>query len=139
VLKPQPHIDELSHPFWQGCNEERLLIQRCDNPQCGRAVFYPRVACPHCHADSLSWIEASGRARIVSCTTIHRTHHDGFNAEAPYLFAAVELEEGALMYAQLLAEPFQDAELIGKPAAVEFVRHGPAQRIAVFRPVETQP
>jgi uncharacterized OB-fold protein len=131
MLKPQPRVTELNRPFWSGCNEGRLMIQRC--AACARAVFYPRVCCPFCRHGELDWIQASGRGKIISHTTVHRTHHDSFNAEAPYVFAAVELEEGPCLYAQLRGAPTDGTSLIGCAVAAEFVDHGPGLKIAAFR------
>jgi hypothetical protein len=130
MLKPQPRVTELNRAFWNGCNEGRLVIQRC--AACKRAVFYPRVCCPFCRSGTLDWIEASGRGKIISHTTIRRTHHDSFNAEAPYVFAAVELEEGPCLYAQLRGAPTDGASLAGRAVAAEFVEHGPGLKIAAF-------
>jgi len=131
MLKPQPRITELNRPFWNGCNEGRLMIQRC--AACRRAVFYPRVCCPFCKHGELEWIEATGRGKVISHTTIHRTHHDGFNAEAPYVSAAIALDEGPCIFAQLNGAPIDGASLIERPVAVEFVPHGPDLKIAAFR------
>jgi uncharacterized OB-fold protein len=130
MLKPQPRVTELNRPFWSGCNEGRLMIQRC--AACKRGVFYPRVCCPYCRAGDLDWVQASGRGKVISHTTVRRTHHDSFNAEAPYVFAAIELEEGPCLYAQLRGAPTEGASLIGRPVAAEFVEHGPGLKIAAF-------
>lgn len=131
MLKPQPRITENNRPFWQGCNEGRLMIQRCT--ACGRGVFYPRVCCPHCRHGALDWIEASGKGRVISHTTVWRTHHDGFNGEAPYVFAAVALDEGPCLYAQLPGAPVEGPSLVGRRVDVSFVPHGPQLSIPVFR------
>lgn len=131
MLKPQPRITELNRPFWAGCNEGRLMIQRC--PECKKGIFYPRVCCPFCRHGAVEWVQASGKGNVISHTTVHRTHHDGFNAEAPYVFAAIALAEGPCMYAQLNGAPVDGASLIGRPVEVEFMEHGPGQRIAAFR------
>jgi uncharacterized OB-fold protein len=131
MLKPQPRITELNRPFWNGCNEGRLLIQRC--AACERAVFYPRVCCPFCQHGELKWIQAAGRGKVISHTAVYRTHHDGFNAEAPYVFAAIALEEGPCIYAQLNGAPADGTSLIDRRVAVEFVPHGPGLSIAAFR------
>ena len=130
-IKPQPRITELNRPFWEGCSAGRLMIQRCG--ACSRAVFYPRVCCPFCRQDALEWFQASGKGKVISHTTIRRTHHDGFNAEAPYVFAAIELEEGPCLFAQLRGAPLEGPTLVGRNAAVEFVAHGPGLSIAAFR------
>ncbi|MGE8613486.1 MAG: Zn-ribbon domain-containing OB-fold protein [Achromobacter veterisilvae] len=131
MLKPQPRISALNQPFWQGCNEDRLMIQYCG--ACRRHVFYPRVCCPFCREDGLQWVSASGRGKVISHTTVRRTHHDGFNAEAPYVFAAIELEEGPCLYGQLPGAPLEGASLIGQAVLATFVEHGPGQKIAAFR------
>lgn len=131
MMKPQPRVTELNRPFWSGCNEGRLMIQRC--AACSRAVFYPRVCCPFCQHGELAWMQASGRGKVISHTTIHRTHHDGFNSEAPYVFAAIELEEGPCIFAQLNGAPTEGASLIESRVAVEFVPHGHELKIAAFR------
>ncbi len=132
VLKPQPRVNALTRPFWDGANERRLMIQRCRAPDCGRAVFYPRVCCPHCKSPDLEWIAAAGTGRVISHTTVHRTHHDGFNAEAPYVFAAIELAEGPCMYAQMPGAPTDGRSLVGARVRVGFVEHGPQRLMPVF-------
>jgi uncharacterized OB-fold protein len=132
VLKPQPRVNALTRPFWDGANDRRLMIQRCADPACGKAVFYPRVCCPHCQGPALDWVEATGRGTVVSHTTVRRTHHDGFNAEAPYVFAAVALDEGPLLYAQLPGAPLEGS-LTGRAVSVDFAAHGPGRLMPVFR------
>ncbi len=132
VLKPQPRVNELNRPFWEGANSGTLMIQRCARPECGKAVFYPRVCCPFCKGAELNWVKASGRGRIISHTTVRRTHHDGFNSEAPYVFAAIALDEGPCLYAQLPGAPLEDS-LTDREVEVEFAEHGPSRRMPVFR------
>jgi uncharacterized OB-fold protein len=138
VPKPQPRVTELTRPFWDGANAGRLMIQRCNETSCARAVFYPRTCCPYCHGPSLSWIQASGKGRVISHTTVYRAHHDGFNTEAPYVFAAVALEEGPLIYAQLSGAPTDGSSLIDKAVTVDFAPHGPGRSMPVFRLTPTE-
>jgi uncharacterized protein len=56
---------------------------------------------------------------------------DGFNREAPYVFAAIELEEGPLLYAQMPGAPL-DASLIGTAVRVDFREHGAGRQMPVF-------
>jgi uncharacterized OB-fold protein len=130
VMKPKPRITALERPFWDGCNAHRLMIQHCT--ACSKAVFYPRACCPHCHADRLEWIQASGSGRVISHTTVWRTHHDGFNGEVPYVFAAIQLDEGACIYGQLLHAPVDGPSLVGTPVVAVFIEHRPGQKVAAF-------
>jgi uncharacterized OB-fold protein len=132
MLKPQPRATEVNRPFWEGCNAGHLMMQRCRNPDCHRTVFYPRVCCPHCHGAELDWVDVGRRGCIVSHTTIHRPHHDGFIADVPYVFAAIEIE-GAILYAQVPGAPVDGTSLIGRAVDAEFTPHGPDRSLAIFR------
>jgi uncharacterized protein len=131
--KPQPRVTELNRRFWEGIDAGQLVLQHCLNPACRRAVFYPRVCCPFCQRAELEWKNATGTGRVISHSTIHRTHHNGFNDDAPYVFAAVELAEGVLVYAQLPGAPVDGASLIGRAVSADFVAHGSSRRMLVFR------
>ena len=122
MLKPQPRVTEVNRAFFEGCNDGRLMMQRCRNKDCRKTVFYPRVCCPHCRGAELDWVDVGRRGRIVSHTTVHRPHHDGFIAEVPYVFAAIEIE-GAILYAQVLEAPADGTSLIGRAVSVEFAPH----------------
>jgi uncharacterized OB-fold protein len=76
-------------------------------------------------------VQASGHGRIHTHTTVRRTHHDSFNADAPYVFAAVALEEGPCLYAQVPGAPLEET-LIGRAVQVGFVPHGPDRQMPVF-------
>lgn len=53
---------------WQSYRERQgagsVPYQSCD--ACQRAVFYPRVLCPHCGSAELEWRSASGRGVVYS-------------------------------------------------------------------------
>jgi hypothetical protein len=130
--KPQPRITEVNKPYWDGINNGRITLQRCRQDGCRRVIFYPRVCCPYCHGADLELIEAAGTGHLVSHTTVHRTHHDGFNDEAPYVFGAVELVEGALVYGQVHGAPTDGSSLIGRAVNARFVPHGPDRQMLAF-------
>ncbi len=131
--KPQPRSNEVSKPYWEGVNAGRICLQRCLNHACRRAIFYPRVCCPYCKHAELEWTEADGAGHIISHTTVYRTHHEGFNDEAPYVFAAVELIEGVVIFAQLPGAPVDGASLTGRAVRADFVPHGTGRQMLVFR------
>ncbi len=129
MMKPVPRINAQNAPFWQGCNENRLVLQCCN--ACDRYVFYPRAACPHCHADRLEWKQVAPEGEVISHTTVRRTHHDGFNDDAPYVFAAVSVADGQCIFGQIVG-PAED-DLIGRKVTIEFAPHSMGQKIPVFR------
>ena len=130
IPKPSPRKTPISAPFWEGCNDGRLMLQRCADADCERYVYYPRACCPHCGGGALDWVEVSGKGRVISWTMVHRPHHAGFGAEAPYVFVAVALAEGPLMYSRLAGAPPEN--LIGRSVRAVFVVHGPDRKVPFF-------
>ncbi|SDK91927.1 Zn-ribbon domain-containing OB-fold protein [Nonomuraea jiangxiensis] len=101
-MKPVPKPTPETQPFWDGTAAGELRIQRCQT--CERHYFYPRPACPHCGSDQVEWVRASGRATLYSYVINHRPA-PGFEDEAPYAIAVVELEEGVRMMTNLVGVP----------------------------------
>ena len=89
--KPVPVPTPETQPFWDGCAAGELRIQRCAD--CGRPYFYPRPVCPACGSRNVEWFTASGRATLYSYVINHRPA-PGFEDDAPYAIAVVELDEG---------------------------------------------
>jgi uncharacterized OB-fold protein len=127
--RPYPVPDRDTAPFWEGVRNGELRIQRCS--ACNRHVFYPRAICPHCMADALAWVTASGRGTVYSFTVVHRTS-DEFRAEAPFPVGLVELEEGVRLMARLdVAEP-----VVGLPVQVAFRRVSDELSLPHFKEAE---
>ena len=92
--KPAPVVTPETQPFWDAAQREELQIQRCR--ACDRFYFYPRPFCPACFSQDVEWVRASGRATLVSYVINHRPV-PGWEEDAPYAIALVELEEGPRM------------------------------------------
>ena len=135
IEKPAPRINSINRPFFEGCNGDRLMLQRCRTPSCGRSIYFPRVCCPHCGGGELEWFEASGEGVIVTYTVIHRPNHPSFFPEAPYHFVAVRLKEGSLIYSRLVDPPPADPHLIGRAVRVVFVPYTQSQKLPFFKTV----
>lgn len=131
--RPMPQIDNLSRPFWAGCNDGHLVLQHCQNAQCGRYIYYPRVCCPHCRGCTMRWEAMSGKGKIESYSRIHRPQHDSFQSEVPIYFIAVRLQEGPLMYSRLDVRPASDSGLVGHAVVAVFSDPIDSQRLPYFR------
>ena len=83
------------HVFKDKLAQGRFEIQKCAG--CGKHVFYPRVICPHCGADKLGWVAASGAATIYSTTVVRRKPEAG----GDYNVALVDLAEGPRMMSRV--------------------------------------
>jgi uncharacterized OB-fold protein len=82
----------------------RLTFQRCS--VCGHAWLPPSEECPSCLGTQHDWEDASGRARLVSWCTYHRTPLPEFENRLPYTVYLVELAEGP----RLISGPAQPVE-----------------------------
>jgi len=87
-----PIPDELDKPFWDACNEERLVIQACT--KCDRLQHPPQPTCTQCGSgDSLEWRQVSGRGSIFTYAVVHDTPISMLIPDQPFNLALIALEE----------------------------------------------
>jgi uncharacterized protein len=111
-----------TQPFWDGCAAGELRLQRCTD--CAQPYFYPRPVCPACGSDNVEWFTASGQATLYSYVINHRPAR-GFEDEAPYAIAVVQLAEGPRMMTNLVGVPNTPEDLIlDMPLRVTFEERG---------------
>ena len=114
------------HDYKQKLAEGRFEIQKCGG--CGKHVFYPRVVCPHCGADSLGWVAAQGAGVVYSTTIVRRKPEAG----GDYNVVLVDLAEGPRMMSRVAGvEPA--AVKIGMKVKARVVSEGES-RIVEFTP-----
>jgi uncharacterized OB-fold protein len=130
--KPMPVPDAESRPFWEGCREHRLRIERCAD--CATARFPPASLCPHCRSGRSEWITASGRGTVFSWIVVrHPVPKDIYAPEVPYVVALVELEEGVRMPTNLVGCA-PEAIRAGMPVEVVFEDVSADITLPRFRP-----
>ena len=100
LVKPIPRPTTTTRPFWDGLNERKVQIQRCEG--CDTWVFYPRTRCPSCLSDQLIWREVSGRGVLYTYTLARQPTAPHFADETPQQLAVVELDEGVRMTSTLV-------------------------------------
>ncbi len=130
--KPVPVVSAWARPFWDAAKEERLVIQKCGT--CGRHVFYPRIACPHCSADNLDWVEASGKGTVYSYTVVQANAPSAFLADIPFVVAVIRLEEGVQMLSNVIACDPDNVEC-DMPVEVAFEKLNDEFALPKFKPV----
>jgi uncharacterized protein len=69
----------------------RLIGEQC--PACRQKLFPPRDVCPHCAAEAREPYPLSGRGHVYAYTTVYDAPA-GYEAQASYVVALVELAEG---------------------------------------------
>jgi len=91
--KPLPVLDSETQPFWEGCRQGKLRLQRCT--QCGHVRFPPTRFCAKCRSIEHEWIDSSGRCRVFSWIVVrHPVPRDVYAQEVPYAVALITLDEG---------------------------------------------
>ena len=135
-LKPIPVPDEVSRGFWQGCQRQELLLQKCSD--CGRFQFYPRPVCINCMSRNLEWVRSSGAGTVYSFTVVHQNVTPGFVKEVPYVFAVIELSEGVRLSTNIVGCAPANV-YIGMPVEVVFEPISPEINLPKFRPSPGSP
>jgi uncharacterized OB-fold protein len=116
--KQSPIPNELDKPFYDACNEDRLVIQKCVN--CGRHQFPPRPGCMEC-GQALEWVEVPGRGHIQSRVVVYDTPISMLIPDQPFNVATISLdvEPEILMFSHLPGTPVEQVP-IGAPVEVTF-------------------
>lgn len=100
IDKPLPDVTEDGAPYWAATREGALKLQRCT--ACGHWRFPPSLLCPKCLDEGTEWTPVSGKGTVFSFIVVHRPQHPGFNDDAPYNVAIVELAEGVRMHGNVV-------------------------------------
>jgi uncharacterized OB-fold protein len=129
--KPVPTPSGDSLEFFEGAKQGRLMIQRC--AACSKHRFVARQRCDACGSPKSAWVQASGRATLVSFARVHQKFHPAFAAETPYPIATVELEEGPRLVTGLVGLEGRTLKA-GLPLTVVFEAAG-EWKIPKFKPV----
>lgn len=112
-------------------DQGRFLLQRCDG--CGRAIFFPREACPHCGSGSLQWAAPSGLGSVYSTTVVRRKVEAGGDLNV----ALIDLDEGVRLMSRV--EGLAPAEVrIGQRVRAR-VQLNEGRGLLVFDPLEVRP
>ena len=82
-------------------------------PHCSAKIFPPRDICPECGDEAKDDYQFSGRGEVYSYTTLYNAPA-GYEEQAPYTVAMVQLEEGPLVTAQLTDIDVKEPE-VGMP------------------------
>ncbi|MGH2628607.1 MAG: Zn-ribbon domain-containing OB-fold protein [Anaerolineales bacterium] len=130
--KPLPQPTPETQEFWDGTKAGELRLQRCN--ECSSVYFPPRPFCPKCASRSVTWFKASGKGTLHSYVINHRPA-PGFQDEAPYAIAVVELEEGPRMMTNMVGvEQTPEALVLDMPVEVSFVEANEQITLPKFRP-----
>ena len=103
--KPVPRITDEDRPFWEAARAHRLELPRCAD--CGHLRFPPYATCPKCLSERREWTEVSGRGTVWGYVVMRQPYLPGYRDELPYNVVLVELDEGPLLYGNLVDLPHE--------------------------------
>jgi uncharacterized OB-fold protein len=126
---PAANLD--TKPFWDGCAEGKLLLQRCAS--CEAYRHPPSPICPHCLSDAHAWVAANGHGAVYTFVVVRETRGRGWDKMVPYVLAVVELEEGPRILTNLTSIAPEDVA-IGMPVEVAFAELDGTTRLPLFQP-----
>jgi uncharacterized OB-fold protein len=134
--KPSPIPDALTKPFWDACNEERLVLQHCtaDNEY----QYPPRETCASCGSDAnLEWKEVSGRGTILGYAVMYDCRVRLLQADQPFNIALVVPDEDPQinMYSNLPGVPVDDVPVGAKVQVIFETTPTTGQKVPEWRVV----
>jgi uncharacterized OB-fold protein len=127
--------DELTKPFWDAANEQRLVIQNCT--ACYKLQHPPAAACRECGSGgNLEWKQMSGRAKIYNYGVVYDCPIKSLQEDQPFNLAVVMLDDdpGIQMYSHLPGTPLDDVP-VGASVEVVFEPSANGQLVPEWRVV----
>ena len=132
--KPLPRATPETQHFWDGCKRGELVLQRCKDT--GKAYFPPRPFSPFTGSRNVETFTASGKGTLYSYVINYRPA-PGFEQDAPYAIAVVELAEGPRMMTNIVDCPQTPEALeLDMPLQVTFQKVTDDISLPKFRPAK---
>ena len=128
-----PQIDDVNRPFWDGCRDGVLLLQRCSD--CGHLRYPISIVCPQCLSTAATWEPMSGRGEVYTFAIFRHAYNDGWRDRVPYNVALVQLEEGPTLISNVVGVEPEEIR-IGMPVTVVFEAVTDDVTVPQFTPLE---
>ncbi|MCC6437538.1 MAG: OB-fold domain-containing protein [Acidimicrobiales bacterium] len=109
--KPAPAGDGLDRPFWEGLQQEQLVIQRCN--ACQGWQWGPEWVCHRCRSFDLRWEETPAEGILYSHQRIWHPVHPALAEQGPYIVALVQLPaaDDVRIVGNLIGDPHQELRI----------------------------
>jgi len=102
--------------FYKHLAQGKLMAGKCT--KCGKIHLPPRPLCDNCFSQEFTWIEISGKGKLLTYTVIHVAPQQ-FQAMAPYAVGIVQLENGLKIPGMITAIPHEQLR-IGMDLTIDF-------------------
>lgn len=84
--------------FWSSVVAGALQLRRCT--RCGTCFVLPLPSCPEC-AGEPELVVSEGRGSLYTWVVVNHAFDDELAQQVPYVVGAVELDEGARIFARV--------------------------------------
>ena len=126
--------DEFTKPYYDACNEGRLVIHNCKS--CNTLQHPPAPACKECGSADMEWKPVSGRGKIYEYGVVHDCPIKELQPDQPFNVAVIMLEEDPRIqfYSHLPGVPVDDVP-VGATVQVDMETTPNGQKIPEWRVV----
>ncbi len=118
---PRPRRNPWDTPFWEACDEHRLIAQRC--AVTGKLWLPPSPVSPFARDTRWSWQPLSGTGVIETWAMMHQRYYPDFPETLPYNVIQVRFDEGPSWISNLIDAGDARPEA-GMRVQVRFVDYG---------------
>lgn len=133
MYPPMPRATALTRAFWEGAQEHRLMILRCQ--ACGFWLHPPRPICRRCRSWDVAPEEVSGRGELYTYTVTETAFHPYWADKVPYVVAVVTLGEQPDLRVITNVVDCDESQLrVGLAVEVTYQDAAPGLTLPVFRP-----
>jgi uncharacterized OB-fold protein len=137
--KQSPVPEAVDKPFWDACNEGRLVIQHC--AACDRLQQPPENACQQCGSRDLGWKQMSGRGIVYTYAVMHDTNVPLLFQDQPFNVAIIQLLDdagnntGIQLLSHLPGTPLDEVPMDAPVEVVFETTQATGQKVPEFRVV----
>jgi uncharacterized OB-fold protein len=130
---PLPESEPLTAPFWEGCAQRELRIQRCTG--CGLHRHVPSIVCSACGSFDYDWDVSQGRGRVFTYTIAHHSVHPSTRTAVPYNVSVIELDDcgGVFVTSNVVGCAIDDLQ-VGMPVRLVWEQVSPDLALYRFAP-----
>jgi hypothetical protein len=117
--------------FFERLKEGVVSTTRC--PTDDLLLWPPRTACPHCHGETLEWVDLPGRGHLYAFSAVLGGAPLGMEEEVPFAVGLVDLEGARLrLFGRIEGQPWTELH-IGQPVRLESYDIGDGRWFYRFR------
>ena len=100
-------------------------------------IHQPKSFCPGCLSEELVWRQVSGKGEVYSFIVVHHSVVPGFEADLPYVVAAVQLaEDESVRIITNIVDCLPNEVYVGMPVEVVFCDLSESATLPKFRPAK---